>query len=255
MRRLEALHNQTRERLTTLVAGLGDTAATTVVPACPEWTVHAVVSHLTGLCDDVLAGRVEGATTDAWTQAQVDARNSLSTRDVLDEWAVVGPKLAATLDDFPGWYGDQICADLTLHWCDVEVATGQRPEVPDGELRRALELLLSGVVHPGGEALGIGPLRVLTTVGSWTVGGPKPTDATSASAAIDAAILHRRTLPPDDHSAPSSVAAPAYELFRALTGRRSLDQIRAFTWSVDPEPYLPLFGLGPFRTRDSDLVE
>lgn len=46
-----------------------------------------------------------------------------------------------------------------------------------------------------------------------------------------------------------------FELFRALTGRRSADQIRAFGWRVDPEPYVPLFGAGPFTIRATALVE
>ena len=46
-----------------------------------------------------------------------------------------------------------------------------------------------------------------------------------------------------------------FELFRALTGRRSADQIRQFDWRVDPEPYLPVFGSGPFTVRTTDLVE
>ena len=61
---------------------------------------------------------------------------------------------------------------------------------------------------------------------------------------------------------PESTATPAgtlevdeFELFRALTGRRSVGQIRSFDWSVDAEPYLPLFGLGPFTIRSTELIE
>jgi hypothetical protein len=46
-----------------------------------------------------------------------------------------------------------------------------------------------------------------------------------------------------------------FELFRAVTGRRSAAQIRRFDWSVDAEPYLPIFDLGPFTIRSTDLVE
>jgi len=49
--------------------------------------------------------------------------------------------------------------------------------------------------------------------------------------------------------------ADDFELFRALTGRRSADQIRALRWRVDPEPYVPLFGSGPFTVRATALVE
>jgi hypothetical protein len=42
---------------------------------------------------------------------------------------------------------------------------------------------------------------------------------------------------------------------RSVAGRRSAAQIRRLEWSVDPEPYLPIFGFGPFETRSSDLIE
>jgi hypothetical protein len=51
------------------------------------------------------------------------------------------------------------------------------------------------------------------------------------------------------------VTTTSYELFRALTGRRSAAQIRSWDWQVDPADYLPLFGLGPFTVRHDDLVE
>ena len=51
------------------------------------------------------------------------------------------------------------------------------------------------------------------------------------------------------------VVADPFELFRALTGRRSAAQIRRFEWNVDPEPYLPLFDQWPFRLRSADLPE
>jgi hypothetical protein len=61
---------------------------------------------------------------------------------------------------------------------------------------------------------------------------------------------------------PETTGAPAgtldveeFELFRALTGRRSAAQIRRFDWNVDAEPYLPIFGLGPFTIRPTDLIE
>jgi hypothetical protein len=42
------------------------------------------------------------------------------------------------------------------------------------------------------------------------------------------------------------VTAPAYDLGRALAGRRSLAQLAALTWSAAPEPWLPAFSWGPF---------
>ena len=58
---------------------------------------------------------------------------------------------------------------------------------------------------------------------------------------------------PDD--APGTMQASAFELVRAFSGRRSHNQIRGFDWSVDPEPYLPVFEFGPFHPPADDVVE
>jgi hypothetical protein len=51
-----------------------------------------------------------------------------------------------------------------------------------------------------------------------------------------------------------SLLAPQYELFRAMTGRRSADQLRGYDWgAVDPEPYIPIFSAYGMATEP--LVE
>jgi hypothetical protein len=37
-----------------------------------------------------------------------------------------------------------------------------------------------------------------------------------------------------------AVAGEKFELFRGLAGRRSRDQLKAYDWTGDPEPYLAL---------------
>jgi hypothetical protein len=51
----------------------------------------------------------------------------------------------------------------------------------------------------------------------------------------------------------ATVTAPAFELFRALSGRRSLEQIRNFSWDGNPEPYLKVFS--PFDAPRDAFVE
>jgi len=48
-------------------------------------------------------------------------------------------------------------------------------------------------------------------------------------------------------------AAPPFELARAASGRRSPDQIRAYDWDGDPEPFIALFY--PYGLRTEALVE
>ena len=91
----------------------------------------------------------------------------------------------------------------------------------------ALDFLVTAVAEPALRELGLGGLEVATDNGSWTVG-----DAGGATLKVD-----------------------AFELFRALTGRRSADQIRGFEWGTDPSPYLPIFERGPFHLRPEALHE
>ena len=49
--------------------------------------------------------------------------------------------------------------------------------------------------------------------------------------------------------------APAFEIMRALSGRRSAAQISAYDWSVDPAPYLPALVDGPFTMPAADIAE
>src|SRR5437879_4699394 len=75
-----------RERVTEIADGLDDRQARATVPACPDWTVHDVIAHLSGNLADAVAGRLEGAGTDGRTAEQVAARRELSLGEVTREW-------------------------------------------------------------------------------------------------------------------------------------------------------------------------
>ncbi|MGH2757086.1 MAG: hypothetical protein ACRDI3_04790, partial [Actinomycetota bacterium] len=51
----------------------------------------------------------------------------------------------------------------------------------------------------------------------------------------------------------ATVRATRFELFRALSGRRNPDQIRAYDWDGDPEPFINYFY--PYGVREEALVE
>jgi hypothetical protein len=74
-------------------------------------------------------------------------------------------------------------------------------------------------------------------------------------AVISAALASAEPEPAPDHNPVGTVAADPFELFRALTGRRSATQIRRFEWTLDPEPYLSMFHLWPFTLRGTNLEE
>ena len=235
MRPLETLYEETRRRIAGVVtadredvAGATDAAAV-AVPACPEWSVRDVVSHLTGICADVLAGNVVGAATDEWTAAQVDARRSMALPEILAEWNDVGAKLAALVDDIPAPYGHQIVADLAVHEHDIRGALGRPGARDSGAMQVGIEFLVSVIAQPEAAAAGLPPIDVRAGDRAWVLG--------------------------KDGDPIGSLTVEPFQLFRSFTGRRSAAQIRGLDWSVDPEPYLALFGLGPFTMREASLVE
>ena len=91
-----AAYRGVRERTAAMLADIDDaSAAATVVPCCPGWTVAEVVGHLCGVADDVLAGRLEGVGTAPWADAQAARLAPLGLQAVLARWDELGPQLEA----------------------------------------------------------------------------------------------------------------------------------------------------------------
>jgi hypothetical protein len=249
----EQLYDETRKRIVELVDN-ASALTEAPVPACPVWRARDVVAHLTGVCADVLAGNLDGMTTDAWTDAQVAARRDCPLSDVIVEWDDVGPKFAAMLDDLPGWYGTQVVADINVHEQDLRGALNAPGARDSAGLRQSLGFLVTVLLDSGANARGVGPIEVVADDQSWVVGTAHEAGA-DRDAALANAIVTKATPAPATEAPAIRLEASGFELFRALTGRRSPAQIRQLGWSGDPEPYLGLFGLGPFSLRPTDLEE
>lgn len=225
-----ALYKETRERLTQLLDGLDDAEASTVVPSTPEWTVKDVVAHLAGLVDDWLNGRIEGYGTDEWTARQVDERRDLSFDEVLAEWRKNASDLEALMESGPADLPVEIpyitVADVVIHEHDIRGALG-RPGGRDSEaLQLGVKTYVTGV-RQRHAASGLGPMLIRETDGrDWPVGTGDPV---------------------------ITVAAPRFELFRAMAGRRSRAQALAFDWSGDAEPFVDLLLAPNFSWASTDL--
>ena len=252
MRELETLYEKTRTRIAELVTPVKHSDSVEV-PACPEWSVKDVVSHLTGNCADVLNGNLEGVATAEWTAAQVDERREWPLEDVLAQWDDLSPKFAAFLDDLPGYLGRNVISDLVVHEQDLRGALGKPGHRDDAAVVMGADFAMRVVVDSGAIALGLGPLEVTAGDNWWLVGtgGPATNKRDGWKDIVGAEVIAR----PVNKARVGTVVAPPFELFRAITGRRSANQIRSFDWNVDPEPFIPLFGSDPFTVRDTDLVE
>ena len=221
-----AAYAEGRRRLTDLVQDLDDEGVAATVPSCPEWSVHDVLAHLTGVCADVLAGKIEGVGTDPWTDAQVVARRGVPLADVVAEWNEVAPAVEAMAGAF-GRAGYQWVGDLALHEHDVRTAIG-RPGARDSEtVDVGLRFMVPGFLEAVA-SLGLPTLEVQVGDRTWCS---------------------------DDGEPAEHLRLDAFDALRAICGRRSEDQIRALPWTGDPDRYLEAFTWGPFTPPATAVVE
>lgn len=237
---LAGVYDETRQRISAVVSSLDEAALDRAAPATPGWTVRDLVAHMTGdlaalLADDLpttfftsFGDPAEVSRLNAWTDAMVVERRGRPIGDVLDEWATLTPKawslLASSGDTGMLGFADRVLTtDVAVHEQDIYGALDVVAERECAALRVATATYV-GVM--GARLDGLDPLQFVTPEKTYQAGDGEPL----ASARVD-----------------------RFELFRALSGRRSPDQIRAWDWTGDPAPYLPLFYL--YGPRPEPLVE
>ncbi|MFB6718511.1 maleylpyruvate isomerase N-terminal domain-containing protein [Kribbella sp. NPDC056345] len=191
------LYAAARERISAAVRDLGPADLQRIVPACPDWTVHNLVSHLAGVAADFATGNLDGAPEPEWTAVQVDARRGRPIDAVLDEWALAGHAVEQV-----------VTGGTTSHplVCNPWVDAGTHEADLHGLLgigRPPADLALATVTWV--ESYDPGPLTVITPDGTFHLAGEAPT---------------------------AEVRTSTYELFRALFGRRNAAQIAAWSWST-----------------------
>jgi uncharacterized protein (TIGR03083 family) len=125
-----------RARLINLLRSTPESSGNIVVPCTPEWTVRQLVAHLVGVPEDILAGRMEGVTTDAWTQAQVERYGDLTLTELADLFESSAPKIDSIIHNFPQPIISQFVMDAVTHEQDMRSALG----VPGGRDSKAIEV-------------------------------------------------------------------------------------------------------------------
>ncbi len=196
------------QRVAALTADLDDDTASQLAPATPEWRVKDVLAHLIGVNADVLAGNIDGAGTDPWTEQQVAARRDRSVPQLLDEWAELSPALEAIIPAIPEGPRGQLIFDAVSHEFDLRGALGQ-PGARDSDAATIGFGWAADVVAFVRDGAQAGALCLQTEHGPQVVGTGEVT---------------------------ATVSADRFELLRAMTGRRSLDQIGAFAWDGAAAP-------------------
>jgi uncharacterized protein (TIGR03083 family) len=205
-----------QRRVVELVAGLTAEQAATTVPACPDWTVRDLFSHMVGLGADVVAGNEPDDHGAAWTQAQVVARRGRDVASLVAEWEEVADPLRAWMRA----NGPRPLGDVIIHEQDLRGALG----VPGGQDTAGLIAVRDRFLPRFAAAVdGLPPVALRGGTWSWDSGA-------------DPVVV---------------VEASDFDLARALVGRRSAAQLRSWTTRGDVEPYLSAFAtLGGLPDRD-----
>lgn len=123
------LYRTCRERITALVSAPGIDESM-VVPATPEWTVHDLIAHLSGIAEDATCGNMAGAPGDVWTAAQVVRGRDKSLHDLLDQWTTLAPLMEAVFSSPEGASRLNGVIDVHTHEADLRNAFGLAPDVP-----------------------------------------------------------------------------------------------------------------------------
>jgi uncharacterized protein (TIGR03083 family) len=212
-----------RLRMNDLVRDADPEALRTIAPATPAWTVHDLVAHVTGVVVDITEGRLEGVATDPWTARQVDARREQDTLDVLDEWNHYAPTIEDGMDQY-GPAAFTLLADTVTHEHDVRGALGT-PGARDSD---AMQLWWNALTRsrPGPDDVTVPALELVVESGTVVIGDGPPV---------------------------ATLETTRFELLRAATGRRSLDQIRAYVRRGAFEPTVLVDDR--FPARPDALVE
>jgi uncharacterized protein (TIGR03083 family) len=241
---LSQVYEDTRASLRDFVAGLDPEDVDRSVPATPGWTVRDILAHLTGDAACIVVGDfpreffaafgdVAGITPlNRWTAGQISERAGRSVDELFREWDAASGSLQPLLrgenpwpDGIPDFADRVVVTDLGVHQQDIYGAFGisrDRDGVP-------VKVGLSGYIATTDMRLksdGVGAIRFVAADKEWTAGGTEPI---------------------------ATLRATRFELFRALSGRRSMDQLRAYDWDGDPEPFLKYFY--PYGVRADALVE
>jgi uncharacterized protein (TIGR03083 family) len=200
---------QSQNRVIELVDGISAADAEKTVPACPDWTVRNLLSHVIGLDADVIKGDEPDDHNPTWTQRQVDERAEHDIATLVAEWR----ELTAPLQDWMRSNGARPMGDVLIHEQDLRGALG---------------------VSGAQDSDGLKALRDRMAVGF--------------TAAVEQAELPGINLvslqwqiQAGNGAADVTVNASEFDLTRALMSRRSADQLRAWTTDGDIEPYLPMF--------------
>jgi hypothetical protein len=242
---LAAAFNEIREALERDLLAADPSRWVAPVPTRTDWSVQDTVAMLAGFAEALIEGRWTEDYSDSWSDPRmrdqlhdafgelIAARRDRTLPEILGEWKRHSTRLERMMsgdDPFP--IGTHPFAGWSYLWAVVQnshnvwAALGVVPEARHSEatflcLESAviwLDMRLQATDRPA--------LRIRAGDREWVVGDGVPQ---------------------------ATVTAEPFDLFRALSGRRSLEQIRNFSWDGEAELFLDVFS--PFEPPVEAFVE
>ncbi len=217
-----AEYRAAHERICALVRAADDDELSRKVPGCPAWSAKDLVAHLVGVAADSLSANIEDMGGREWTTQQVASRREHTVADLIEEWRGHVERLETGLNDIHPALAGGLIGDVITHEQDLRGAL-DRPGARD---EATLELAIYTYMRFFGTRVkkaGLPAVELRTDGNSWVAGAGEPGAA---------------------------VTAEPFELLRALTGRRTRDQVRAMKWEGDPEPYVDVFANYPYTKSE-----
>lgn len=197
---ISELYLDAQKSFVELAGSLSDDDWATPMICTPGWTVRDVLSHVSGLPDDGLAGRMEGAPGEAWTASQVERNRDFSVTDLLERWEMQAADFAAAIE-MMGEVRPPI--DCHSHEHDVRHALGRPGNRDTLIIEMARARFMDAFEFPFAVTIELRDGRSFSSEG---------TDQTS----VDGVTLRNVT---------------PFELFRSRLGRRTRGQVRGLDWT------------------------
>ena len=186
-----------------------DENATVEVPTCPGWTVKDVIAHLAGFFAVYEEQGMKGFGP-GWGDKVVEERSDRSLTECLEEWT----ERFRRADEI----NPVAISDALAHEQDIRTAIGEPGAQDDPNFVPSVEMALGFLTKSGDDKP---TFRVKTDEVDQTIGDNEPV---------------------------ATLRTSTFELFRALQGRRTKEQVRAMDWEGDPSPVLDHFFIfGPTK--------
>ncbi|MCU1373945.1 MAG: hypothetical protein JWO68_1231 [Actinomycetia bacterium] len=204
----DGYHN-TRRRVSELVAELDAADLATRVPACPDWTVHQLVAHMSGIPEALTSGSFPAGDLQAWLDQIVEERQDVPVPDLLDRWEACAAGTSGIVDGG----GSLMFIDVVSHEHDLRGAVGQGGARGTSEVRATVQLLLD-LLAPAITEAGLGALVVDSGEVRWASQFARPG---------------------------CTIRVDPWEAIRVLQSRRTPEEVRALPITGDIGPYLAVF--------------